>query len=61
MSEQPQFTDKCDKWNEFNGSNWSCLLSNQPQFADKCDWSTLPEDAWEELLEKQPQFADKRK
>ena len=59
MEEQPQFADKCDKWDEFYGDNWGCLLAKQPQFADKCDWNKLDGSAWRYLLSEQPQFADK--
>ena len=59
MQYQPQFADRCDKWNEFDGAKWSNLLQYQPQFADLCDWSKLDSEDWRDLLEKQPQFADR--
>lgn len=31
----PEDTDKCDKWDEFNGKDWRYLLEKQPQFAEK--------------------------
>ena len=62
LIEQPQFADKCNKWDEFTGITWSELLSQQPQFADKCDegflWC-LNVYQWVDLLAKQPQFADR--
>ena len=56
---QPQFADKCDKWDEFTGDDWLQLLLCQPQFADKCDWGKLNGNDWSELLIHQPQFADR--
>ena len=62
LIEQPQFADKCNKWDEFTGITWSKLLSQQPQFANKCDeyfewWFDVYQ--WRELLAKQPQFVNK--
>ena len=59
LTANPQFADKCNKWNEFDSEDWRVLLSEQPQFADKCDWKKLKGDDWQKLLEAQPQFADK--
>ena len=33
---QPQFAEKCNVWEYFDGYDWHDLLSVQPQFADKC-------------------------
>ena len=60
LEEYPQFVDKCDTLDEFDGEDWSCLLCEQPQFADKCDkWDKIDSEDWFELLCSQPQFADR--
>ena len=59
LADYPQFADKCDKWNDFDGSDWWYLVEAQEQFAGKCDWSKLTPDDWWNLLRYQPQFADK--
>ena len=37
LIKNPEFADKCDKWDELDGEDWSSLLQEQPQFADKCN------------------------
>ena len=60
LSKYPQFADKCERWNEFDGDDWWYLLAAQPHFADKCDkWHEFDKNGWVELITVQPQFADK--
>ena len=35
LKAQPQFSDQCDKWNDFSADNWSLLLGAQVQFANR--------------------------
>ena len=41
LQHQPQFADKCDVWEYFDGYDWSDLLTEQPQLAEKCYWDKL--------------------
>lgn len=60
LCSQPQFADKCDKWDSFGACRWATILSSQPQFAGKCDkWDSFGAWEWKTILCSQPQFADK--
>ena len=56
LAKQPQFANKCDKWDEFDAYEWRSLLEKQPRFADKCDeydgWRKFNALNWSSLLEK---------
>ncbi len=36
LSSNPELSNECPFWNDFNRFEWSYLLSQQPQFFDKC-------------------------
>ena len=60
LAKQPQFANKCDKWDEFDAYEWRSLLEKQPRFADKCDkWDEFDAYDWSYLLAEQPRFAVK--
>ena len=58
LTAQPQFADRCKRWEDFSGKDWAELLVAQPQFATRCDFKKLDGNDWGKLLENQPQLAN---
>ena len=60
LSLKPEYSEHCNKWNDFSFDNLLTLLIPYPQFFDKYDkWDNLSSTNWSRLLASLPQFADK--
>ncbi len=59
----PEFADRCESWDVFDGYGWRDLLTMHPEFAGKCDdcngWSKLGGYEWGDLLATHPEFMEK--
>ena len=62
LSRHPELVEKFLKysqWKDFDGSDWTKILSKQPVLAKYCDWAKLKFPDWKNLFAFTVKFADK--
>ena len=57
LLKHPEFANKCDVWEDFDGTAWKELIMRHPEFADRCDWAKLEGEDWAYLLRERPELA----